>query len=168
MVLVSCASKKRLNQEVLTCFKTSMDNSHEFYSSEDFFRSVEDFERALIHVGLLKSVSKESYIEMMLSFHQRKNGFKKIFDELKNSEIDTYNTNLIPFRYKNCTYQTLKKNKNSRYLKLFIDEFDYFEASGLSDINSLIRMFEISEITNRETRGLICSLFYSLLASTFD
>lgn len=130
ILLISCNSQKVNYYSLKTCSDSKLNTItyKEGNNKIDFIKVIEDIENVFLENSLLKSKSKQSYIDFISKEEYLKINNSKIDNILEKYNIHTFESvNDLVF---NCYRNQLKTYKKNSFLEIEIDIFEKYYSIG--------------------------------------
>lgn len=160
ITITSCSAFSQ-NQKVIKCLEDKMDIK-EKDKAKKTFKSIKLFEQFLIENHFLESNDKQGYLDMVKKMENNKYSYKeKLRRTYKNLDLENYLDAEFLFYYKKCIYMILEKDKNSKTLTSYLNQFEKVETSGYDNIKDLEELIRHTNFKNEKSRLIITGIFYT-------
>ena len=164
--ILSCQSQIELENQVVECFELKIDESFKIsrdegfedfsYTSKQVFKAYKEFESFLVNQNILNGTKNTDYIKLI------DNALRIDYSQKipKEKHIYQFSPSLIMGFHKECVYEVLGNNRDSKRLVSLLDAIDTFEASGLTDFNQLKKIVRNMNFDNKKSRFIATALLY--------
>jgi hypothetical protein len=164
LLLFSCEKKQNIENEILNCLASKIDEGTEI-ASADFFASLKQMEIICQDEGYLKNLYKSGYISFLDTIFSN-DKLASLFDKL-NKQVPQYGnvgTSLILGHYHVCIFNLMVTTDfKSDYLDKKMYQFEQLEMNGFSDYETLASYMNGVNFENEKDRLFLFSIFYVYL-----
>lgn len=171
LLLFSCQDEQNIEDEVLNCLASKIDDGSEI-SSIDFFDSLKRIEIICQDEGYLNNLDKSGYMRFLDSiFSSNNDNFFLLLDNLnkKVPQFGNVGTSLILGHFKVCMYNVmLSTESNSDYLNKKMYQFEQLEMNGFTDYQPLASYLNTVNFDIERDRLFLLNIFYNYLNQKFD